>query len=159
MLYCVLSARFFEKCVYKNIHNFIVEHNLLSRHQSGFRQGDSTINQLLYTLHEFSNALDAGKEVTTVFFHISKAFDRVWHKGLLYKIEQMGICGDLLRSFRETGHLSHAVGSFVVNLILRSNPLSNKRRIEYPPLASIGIRWTYSSNPDPHGIGNTIQTN
>ena len=31
-----------------------------------------------------------------VFFDISKAFDRVWHKGLLYKIEKLGIKGDLL---------------------------------------------------------------
>ena len=33
-------------------------------------------------------ALDAGKEIRVVFFDISKAFDRVWHKGLLYKIEK-----------------------------------------------------------------------
>ena len=32
-----------------------------------------------------------------VFFYISKAFDRVWHKGLLYKIKKFGIKGDLLK--------------------------------------------------------------
>ena len=111
-LLCVVS-KVFEKCVYKNIHNFIVEHNLLSRHQSGFRQGDSTINQLLYISHEFSNALDAGKEVRTVFFDISKAFDRVWHKGLLYKIEQMGICGDLLQWIKS--YLSERKQKVIIN--------------------------------------------
>ena len=94
-LLCVVS-KVFEKCVYKYIHNFIIEHKLLSRHQSGFMRGDLTINQLLYISNEFSQALDAGKEIRVVFFDISKAFDRVWHKGLLYKIEQMGIRGDLL---------------------------------------------------------------
>ena len=59
-------------------------------------KGDSTINQLLYISNELSQALDAGKEIRVVFFNISKAFEMVWHKGLLYKIEQMGIRGDLL---------------------------------------------------------------
>ena len=111
-LLCVVS-KVFEKCVYKNIHNFIVEHNLLSRHQSGFRQGDSTINQLLYISHEFSNALDAGMEVRTVFFDISKAFDRVWHKCLLYKIEQMGICVDLLQWIKS--YLSERKQKVIIN--------------------------------------------
>jgi hypothetical protein len=40
--------------------------------------------------------LDEGKEVRVVFCDISKAFDRVWHKGLLRKIESIGIRGSLL---------------------------------------------------------------
>ena len=91
-----IISKVFEKCVYKYIHNFINNNNLLSQHQSGFRKGDSTINQLLYLSHQFSSALDNGKEVRVVFSDISKAFDRVWHSGLLYKIEQFGISGGLL---------------------------------------------------------------
>ena len=86
----------FEKCVRKYIHNYIVNHNLISEHQSGFTTGDSTINQLLFISNEFSKALDAGKEIRVVFFDISKAFDRVWHKGLIYKLSKMGISGNLL---------------------------------------------------------------
>ncbi|KAK3103298.1 hypothetical protein FSP39_018306 [Pinctada imbricata] len=52
-------SKVFEKCVYRYLHNFIVENNLLSQHQSGFRKGDSTVNQLLFITHEFSKALDA----------------------------------------------------------------------------------------------------
>jgi hypothetical protein len=40
--------------------------------------------------------LDEGKEVRVVFCDISKAFDRLWHKGLLRKLESIGIRGSLL---------------------------------------------------------------
>ena len=40
-----------------------------------------------------------------VFGDISKAFDRVWHKGLLFKLKRIGIDGALLRWFES--YLSH----------------------------------------------------
>ena len=35
-------------------------------------------------------------EVRSVFLDISKAFDKAWHEGLIYKIKSMGISGELL---------------------------------------------------------------
>ena len=38
---------------------------------------------------------------------ISKTFDKVWHEGLLYKLESLGISGNLLNqfhSFLNDGH-------------------------------------------------------
>ena len=40
-----------------------------------------------------------------VFGDISKAFDRVWHRGLLFKLKRIGIDGALLRWFES--YLSH----------------------------------------------------
>ena len=45
-------------------------------------------------------ALDKKKEVRVVFCDISKAFDRVWHEGLLYKLEAIGIIESLLLWFK-----------------------------------------------------------
>ena len=64
--------------------------------QSGFMPSDSTVNQLVSMYNTFCEALDNGLEVRVVFFDISKAFDKVWHKGLLYKLQKAGICGELL---------------------------------------------------------------
>ena len=41
----------------------------------------------------FCQALDSGKEVRAVFCDISKAFDRVWHAGLLAKLHAAGVTG------------------------------------------------------------------
>jgi hypothetical protein len=49
----------------------------------------------------FSKALDEGKEIRVIFFDISKAFDRVWHRGLLFKLKKMGIVGNLLLWFKK----------------------------------------------------------
>ena len=53
--------------------------------QTGFIQCDSTTYQLLNLYDSFCEAVDNGKEVRVVFFDITKAFDRVWHRGLVHK--------------------------------------------------------------------------
>jgi hypothetical protein len=52
--------------------------------------------QLTEMYHAFCKAISDGKEVRIVFLDISKAFDRVWHKGLIWKLHRIGIRGKLL---------------------------------------------------------------
>ena len=88
-----------EKIIHKHVLNFLQTNNLLTSLQSGFVPKDSTVNQLVDIYNTFCKALDEGKEVRSVFCDISKAFDRVWHKGLLLKLNQIGISGELLSWF------------------------------------------------------------
>lgn len=77
-----------------------MEVGFLYKFQSGFRPGDSTINQLIFFVHEIYEALQSGKEVPAVFLDISKAFiDKVWHAGLLCKLEALGVQPSLLQWF------------------------------------------------------------
>ena len=78
---------------------FFRDHNVITTLQSGFLPGDSTINQLTDLYNTFCKALDDGKEVRAIFCDVSKAFDRVWHKGLLFKLKSVGISGSLLNWF------------------------------------------------------------
>ena len=88
-----------ERCVYKYVYNFLLQHRIITSSQSGFTHGDSAINQLVNISNDIGRALDSGKEIRVVFCDISKAFDRVWHKGLLFKLQQYGISGNLLLWF------------------------------------------------------------
>ena len=91
-----------EKIVHKYVFNFLMDHEVLTTLQSGFISRESTVNQLVDIYNSFCKAIDEGKEVCAIFCdHISKAFDRVWHKGLLYKWQTVGITGHLLQWFTD----------------------------------------------------------
>ena len=61
--------------------------NLITKNQSGFRPGNSTTNQL-YLVNEIHEAFKDPKslEVCAVFLDISKDFHKVWHDGLIFKL-------------------------------------------------------------------------
>ena len=72
-----------ERIIFKYVYNFLHIKKLITSKQSEFTPGDSTVNQLSHLYHMFAEALDNKKDVRLVFCDISKAFDRVWHKGLI----------------------------------------------------------------------------
>ena len=94
-LLCCLS-KVFERMVFNALFKHFKDNFLLSVWQSGFIPGASTTCQLVELYHEFCKGVSNGKEVRVIFCDISKAFDRVWHNGLIFKLEQNGICGSVL---------------------------------------------------------------
>ena len=76
-------------------------YNIITQSQSGFIPRDSTLNQLIYIYNDLCTSFDKG--ITTQAFNldISKAFDRMWHRFLLPKLEAVGIRGKLLNWFRD----------------------------------------------------------
>lgn len=90
-----------ERCTHKHIYNYCICYQVLTPLQSGFIRGDSTTYQLMDIYNSFIEAVDSGKEVRLVFCDISKAFDRVWHQGLLHKLKCIGISGKLIDWFQD----------------------------------------------------------
>ena len=81
------AGKIFERLLYDKMFEFFIANNLISKNQSGFRPGDSCINQLLSITHEIYQSFDDNLEVRAIFLDISKAFDMVWHKGPIFKLK------------------------------------------------------------------------
>ena len=96
-----ITGKIFERLLYNQMFEFFIRNDLISQNQSGFKPGDSCINQLLAITHEIYKSFDACLDVRAVVLDISKAFDKVWHQGLLYKLKQNGISGNLLETLTD----------------------------------------------------------
>ena len=81
-------SKIFERLLLNNLYKFLNENDLLSSNQSGFRPGDSCINQLLSIANEIYQSFDNDIEVRGVSLDISKKFDKVWHEGLILKLSR-----------------------------------------------------------------------
>jgi hypothetical protein len=65
----------------------------------------STVHQLIEIYHNICLPLENHGIICSVFCDISKAFDRVWHKGLIKKIE-----GKITRSNTLPTQLNKEIG-------------------------------------------------
>ena len=90
-----------ERLMFNEMFEIFIENKLISSSQSGFNPGDSCINQLLSITHEIYSSFDEVLEVRSVFLDIAKAFDKVWYDGIIFKLTQNGIPGNLLNLFRD----------------------------------------------------------
>ena len=95
---CVGKA--FERVIFKHVYNHIADNNLLYKYQSGFLPGQSTVHHLIEIIHHICVALENYETSCHIFCDISNAFDRVWHRGLIVKLEKYGITGNLLTWFQ-----------------------------------------------------------
>ena len=93
-----IFGKILEKLIYDTLYSHLVSSDLLNPNQSGFRPSDSTVNQLISITHTIFKAFDCNPllDVCSVYLDISKAFDRVWHDGLIYKLKRSGVSGSLL---------------------------------------------------------------
>ena len=74
--------------------SFFIENKLISTSQSGFKPGNFCISQLLSITLEIYSSFDECLKVRS-------EFDKVWYDGIIFKLTQNGILGNLLNLLRE----------------------------------------------------------
>ena len=75
-----------ERIYFKNMYNFLIDNKLLYKYHSGFLPHHSTVFLLIDICHNICQAFENKMCSCIVFCDVSKAFDIVWHKGLLFKL-------------------------------------------------------------------------
>ena len=97
-----ICGKILEKIVFDELYNFMNNNNLISKDQSGFRPGDSTINQLISITSTIFESFENFEETRALFLDIiSKTFDKVWHEGLIFKLKRNGVPGPLLAFLKD----------------------------------------------------------
>ena len=119
-------SKVFEKLVNNRIVDHLEKCGRFSDFQYGFRSSGSTADLLTVVSDRIARAFNRSGATRAVALDISKAFDRVWHAGLLYKLKSYGISGPIFS----------LISSFLSNRRLRA-VLDGKSSQEYP--VNVGV--------------------
>ena len=121
-----MHSKVFKKLVNNRIINHLEKCGLFSGFQYGFRSSRSAANLLTVVSDRIARVLDRSGATRAVALNISKAFDRVWHAGLLQKLNSYGISGQIFG----------LISSFLSNRQLQVI-LDGKSSQEYPVNAGV----------------------
>ena len=104
-------SKVFEKLVNNRIIDHLEKCGLFSDLQYGFRSSQSTANFLTVVSDRIARVFNRSGANRAVALDISKAFNRVWHAGLLHELKSYGISGQIfcLVSFFLSNRLLHVV--------------------------------------------------
>ena len=107
-----IVSKVFEKLVNNRIVDHLEKCGLFSDLQYGFRSSRSTADLLTVASDRIARVFYRSGPTRVVRLGISKAFDRVWHAGLLHKLKSYGISGQIF------GLISSFVSSWWLRVVL-----------------------------------------
>ena len=84
-------SKIFEKILNKRFRNYAEQHGLFHKDQYGFRPNRGTNTAIALAYEQIATALGEKQQCHVVLRDVAKAFDRVWHQGLKYKITDLGL--------------------------------------------------------------------
>ncbi|KAK9881280.1 hypothetical protein WA026_015402 [Henosepilachna vigintioctopunctata] len=81
-----VAGKIFEKILNDRLREYAESRNIIPTFQHGFRAHHSTYDPLFKLHTDISNALNSGECVLGIFLDVQRAFDQVWHAGLVRKL-------------------------------------------------------------------------
>ena len=83
-------SKLFEKVIYSRLLQFTSENNTILNEQFGFRKGHNTTHQLTRVTKIIKQNKIESKSTAMALLDVEKAFDNVWHDGLIHKLHLFG---------------------------------------------------------------------
>ena len=77
-----------EQLIRDKLVDHMTSNNLFNNTQHGFVSGRSCITQLFEYNEDLTESIDNGEDVNVICLDFCKAFDKVPHRSLVYKLEQ-----------------------------------------------------------------------
>ena len=84
-----------EKMINARLYWWLEKTKTLNPNQAGFRQGRQTIDQLIRLTQQVADGFQDGEHTAAVFVDLQQAYDHVWKQGLLFKMQKLGIQGNM----------------------------------------------------------------
>ena len=172
-LLCCLG-KLCEREVQARLYSHLEAGRLLTPQQSGFRRFRRTADNILFLTQKVQENLNKHKKVCCFFFDIKKAFDNVWHAGLLWKLVRSHVPAYLLlwiaafladRAFqvRVNAALSHhgqisagvpqgaVLSPTLFNVFINDIPLEGTPSLSYSTLYAddLATYFTYTTDNTP----------
>lgn len=96
---CITSyiGKLLERIIVRRVEKFLIRNNLVDPDQEGFSSGKNTIRYLNRLHIGIQTDKEANKTIVCLFVDFEKAFDSVWKKGLIVKLNNLGIQGNILK--------------------------------------------------------------
>ena len=91
-----ITCKLLEHIIHSNVMAHFDRHSILKDNQYGFRKKRSCETQLIVTIQEIASRLSKGDQVDVILLDFEKAFDKVSHSRLLYKMDYYGVRGTTL---------------------------------------------------------------
>lgn len=93
-------GKLYEKIIKRRLTSTETYRDILPNEQYGFRPGHSTSHQLLRLYSSSRTALNDKLSIGLISLDIEKAFDRVWHEGLIYKLMKANFPSYLIQTIK-----------------------------------------------------------
>ena len=97
-------CKLMERLVRNEIVDHMTRNKLFSKKQFGFISGRSTTLQLLKVMDEWTETLDSGGSIDSIYMDFMKAFDKVPHRRLVVKMERYGISERIINWVKDFLH-------------------------------------------------------
>ncbi|GBP70963.1 Probable RNA-directed DNA polymerase from transposon BS [Eumeta japonica] len=88
--------KLFKKVFKSRLSDHLLTNSLIINEQFGFRPNHSCPQQTLQLVEHISEGFKRKRKIVAIFFDVAKAFNKVWHAGLIYKLHQLQVLDRLV---------------------------------------------------------------